>query len=261
MTEPVGIVVPAYRPDVGVLTEYVAALTDRIGPETIRIELDAPADGVREQLADLPATVNTVDARRGKGAAITAGFEALETETLAFVDADGSTPAPEVGRIVATPLEDPVDLAVGSRRHPDATVTTTQSPVRESLGDGFAWLARRCLEVQLYDYQCGAKAITAEGWQQVRRELTEPGFAWDIELLAVASAVGLRVQEVPIEWHDHPESTVAPVRTSIQLASALVRARQRARRRDASALQRVLNRVVDSQQSLVERNVPPQDDD
>jgi len=260
MTGPVGVVIPAYRPDVGLLTEYVEALVDRLEPETVRIELDAAGESVRERLADLPATVNAVDRRRGKGAAVTAGVEALDTEVRAFADADGSTPAPEFERIVAA-LEGPVDLAVGSRRHPDATVTSTQSPVRESMGDAFAWLARRCLDVKLYDYQCGAKAVTAESWQQVREDLTEPGFAWDIELIALASTVGLRVREVPIEWHDHPDSTVAPVRTSMHLMAALVRARRNARPRGASPLVGVLDRVVDEQAALVERNAPPRDDD
>lgn len=177
MTGSIGIVIPAYRPDVEVLTEYVHAL-------------DAPD----------------------------------------------------------------VDLAVGSRRHPDAVIETTQSITRQFLGDGFAWLARRLLDVQLADYQCGAKAVTSDGWQQLHEHLSGPGFAWDVELVAFAGALDLRVREVPITWHDHPNSTVPPVRTSIRLASALVRARHRARRLDGSRLHTAIDNVNDGLAVLLEED-------
>jgi glycosyltransferase involved in cell wall biosynthesis len=254
MTDSVGIVIPAYQPDLSVLTEYVADLIDHIDPETIRIELDAPTDHTREQLAALPVTVNSVSGRRGKGAAITVGFETLDTEILAFVDADGSTPVPEVERIITTVTDRPADLVVGSRRHPEATVQTSQSPAREYLGDSFAWLARRFLDVNLYDYQCGAKTITAEGWQQVRQYLTQPGFAWDIDLIAVAGAVDLRVEEVPIEWHDHPDSTVPPVRTSVRLAHAVVRTHIKAQRLDPGPFYRTLGGVVGGSPPLIDQD-------
>jgi len=225
----VGVVVPAYRPDCDVLTGYLDRLTERLAPDALRVELDAPTDATREQLAATPATVAVSGSRRGKGSAITDGFDALKTDVLAFADADGATPAGELCRLVGAVTDGRADLAVGSRRHPDATVETDQSPSRSVMGDGFAWLARRLLDVSLYDYQCGAKALTAGAWQQVRGSLTETGFAWDVELVAFAGVAGLQVTELPITWHDHPESTVPPVRTAIELGGALVRTAYRTR--------------------------------
>jgi hypothetical protein len=256
MTASVGVVIPAYQPDVPILRQYVSSLQEAIDPGAIRIEVDSASERIIGELTELPATINAVSTRRGKGAAITEGFEQLETDILAFADADGSTPVPEVDRIITSLVERPVDLAVGSRRHPDATVETSQSPLRERLGDGFAWLARRLLAVDLYDYQCGAKAITAPGWQQVRQHLTRPGFAWDIELVAVAGALDLRVRELPIEWHDHPDSTVPPVRTSIRLAAALVDARRKAKRLNPGPLRSALGRTDDDSAALIERERP-----
>lgn len=253
MTPTVGLVVPAYRPDVGRLSEYVRELDERLDPETIRIELDAPRTGVPEQLSALPATVNTVPYRRGKGAAITAAFEALTTDVLVFADADGATPARELKRIVAAVTDGTADLAAGSRRHPEATVATHQTRARRYLGDSFAWLARRFLEVHLYDYQCGAKAITAAGWEQVREHLYESGFAWDVELLAMAGAMELSVEEVPVEWFDRPGSTVSPVRTSIELAQALVAARHRAKQLRDSRLHTAIADRREQSIALVEQ--------
>ena len=229
MTPAVGLVVPAYRPDVERLAAYLAEIRERLDPAVIRVELDAATPDVREALAAVPATVNAVPYRRGKGAAVTAGFEALETDVLAFADADGSTPAGSLAAVVDPVVDGTTDLAVGSRRHPEASVASHQTFARRFMGDAFAAVARRLLDVPLYDYQCGAKAITAEGWAQVRQHLYEPGFAWDVELIAIAGAVDLTVREVPIAWEDHPGSTVSPVRDSVALARALLRARHRAR--------------------------------
>jgi len=252
MRSSVGIIIPAYRPDVEQLREYVGSIAETIDPEEIRIEWDAPQYGEPERLEDLPATINTVRRRRGKGAAITAGFEALETDVLAFADVDGSTPATELSAVIEPVLAGEADLAAGSRRHPDARVATHQTRTRRYLGDGFAWLARRLLTVDMYDYQCGAKAIGAEGWDQVRSHLYESGFAWDVELIAMAGALDLRVEEVPVEWYDRPGSTVSPLETSLELAGALLSARHRAKRLRDSRLHAAIAERREEQSALVE---------
>jgi len=256
MSRSVGVVIPAYHPDVDRLGAYVRALHDAVAPEAIRVELDAAEPRVRDRIADLPVTLHEASARRGKGAAITAGFEALATDVdvLAFVDADGSTPAPSVADVIAPVTAGEADLAAGSRRHPESTVQSHQTVARRHLGDGFAWLARRLLDVQLHDYQCGAKALTADAWGRIRPHLHEPGFAWDIELLAVADAVDCRIIEVPVVWEDRPESTVSPVRTTLRLARGLVVSRHRAKLIRNDRLHALLDRPRDSTPALVERD-------
>lgn len=230
MTESLGVVVPAYRPDVETLAEYVAALRDRFPAATVRVELDAATPATRARLASLPVAVDAVDARRGKGAAITAGFEALDADVLAFVDADGSTAVDSVAAVVEPVREGRADLAVGSRRHPEACVADHQTVARRWLGAGFARLARRLLDVDLADFQCGAKAITRDAWAAVREHLYDPGFAWDVELVAVAAALGRTIAEVPVDWRDRPGSTVDPIRSTVRMGWTLLSARQRADR-------------------------------
>ncbi|WP_277540818.1 glycosyltransferase [Haloarcula laminariae] len=254
MTTTVGVVVPAFRPDVGELRRYVTAIEETLDPETVVIELDAPKEGVKAQLEDLPAIVETVPYRRGKGAAITAGFEFLETDVLVFADADGSTPADSLDSVADRVSSGGADLAVGSRRHPDSEVASHQTFARRFLGDGFAWLAGTLLTVSLYDYQCGAKAISADGWDQVRSHLYEPGFAWDVELAAIAGALDLRVAEVPIQWEDRPGSTVSPVRDSVALFRALLSARHRAKQLSDDRLHTAIAAAREQPTALVERD-------
>ncbi|PSQ39996.1 dolichol-P-glucose transferase [Halobacteriales archaeon QS_9_68_42] len=208
-----GVVVPAFRPDVGRLESYLRDLAAELDPATLRVELDDPAAATLEALSALEMSALEVDAvpyRRGKGAAVTAGFEALSTDRLAFADADGSTPAAEVRRVVDA--LDEAGVVVGSRRHPDAEVVGHRTFARRFLGDGFAWLARRLLEADLYDYQCGAKAL----------------------------------------WEDRPGSTVSPVRTSLSMATALFVARHRAKRLGNSPLHDAIARGEEPT-ALVER--------
>jgi len=239
-----GIVVPAYRPDTDRLVAYVRELVDRLDPEAVRVELDAPrsdvADRLRSALHDAPVEVNAVDRRRGKGAAVTAGFEALEADVLGFSDADGSTPAGSFAEVVSPVQYGDADLAVGSRRHPDAVVHSHQTFARRHMGDVFARLARRFVGADLHDYQCGAKAITAEAWREVRGLLHESGFAWDLELVAVTAALDRRITEVPVAWEDQPGSTVAPVSDGLRLLGGLFRARHRAQLARGSRLHRLL---------------------
>lgn len=221
----IGVVVPAYDPNVGRLRTYLGALEATVAPDALRVELDAPAPETLARLADAPGTVNAVDRRRGKGAAIGDGFDALETDLLAFADADGSTPAASLGAVVRG-LEG-ADLSVGSRRHPAATVSSHQGVLRRALGDGFAWLARRALPTELHDYQCGAKAIRADAWERLWGHVTEAGFAWDVEVVGLAGALDQRVVEVPVAWVDRPGSTVAPLPTAVDLGRTLVEVRRR----------------------------------
>ena len=263
-----GLVVPAYHPDVERLATYVRTCQAVLSPTTVRIELDAPASGVAAACRDaVPSgvVVNVAPERRGKGAAITAGFEALAPDhaLLGFVDADGSTPAESMAEVVGH-VDGTVegaggsagggaDLAIGSRRHPDSEVVGHQTFARR-LGDGFAWLARRLLDADCYDYQCGAKAITADAWREVRDHLYEPGFAWDVELVAMTAALGLRVAEVPIEWEDQPGSTVDPVATAVALGTALLTARHRAKRIQDSRLHDAIAATWETDVALVDRD-------
>lgn len=218
----VGIVIPAYQPDIPLLSAYIDALSTVVSPDRIHIELDTTDSAESRAISAMErpdVTTNVVDGRRGKGRALTHGLSTLDTDIVAFVDADGSTDAESVRELIDR-LAD-ADMTVGSRRHPDAVVASHQTVVRRGLGDGFAWIARRVLPVKLYDYQCGAKAMWRPTWERISEYVSETGFAWDIEVLTVAGALQYRIEEVPIVWHDQPGSTVSPVRVASELAMAL----------------------------------------
>ncbi|MFW6435718.1 MAG: glycosyltransferase [Halovenus sp.] len=253
MNRSVGLVVPAYRPDEPRLESYLAAVRTAIDPDVIRVELDDPKGDIADRLQSAGYEVNAVPYRRGKGAAITSGFEAIETDVYVLADADGSTPATSLAAVIEPVVESRADLSVGSRRHAASDVRSHQTVARRFLGDGFAWLARRILDAELSDYQCGAKAISAPAWEQVRQHLFEPGFAWDVELVAMAGAFDLRIVEIPITWEDQPGSTVSPLRTTVELARVLFVARHRAKQIRENRLHEMIASRREDQTALVDQ--------
>ena len=220
MSRTVGITIPAYKPDISRLNRYIKSIQELDFVDTIHIELD------NASTVDICSIVgfdsmNTVEERRGKGKAITAGFDSLSTDVLAFADADGATPANSLKKVIFPVQSESVPMAVGSRRHPDADIISHQTVIRRRLGDVFALTARQLSSASLYDYQCGAKALSADVWDTIRPHVHESGFAFDFELIELASRSRHEIREVPVVWDDVSESTVNPIKDSIIMAMKL----------------------------------------
>lgn len=213
MSQSVGIVVPAFRPNPSQLKAYLESLEQTVDPDTIRVELDDPNGAYTELAASLEVEVSSVPRRRGKGLAITTGFEALETDVMAFVDADGSTVASSVVDILTPLLTGDAAISVASRHHPEASVSG-RSSMRRLMSGGFASLASQATGIDLSDFQCGAKAITDDCWEDIRTSLFESGFGWDLEVLWMATNRSYSIAEIPVEWRESDGSTVPPLRTA-----------------------------------------------
>ncbi|WP_423999484.1 glycosyltransferase [Haloarcula salina] len=226
-TDSVGIVIPAYDPDILTLEQYVQSIRDELGPQTIRVEIDTPRQAHVDQLEETADVVNVATTRRGKGGAIMAGFDAVDTDILAFADADGSVPPDSLRDVVRQCQAGTADVSIASRRHPSSHIVAHQTVVRKLLGDAFAFAARTVLPTNCQDYQCGAKAVRADAWCSIGHHCYEPGFAWDLEFVSVAGSLGYEIAEVPVDWEDHPDSTVDPIATSLELATALVDVKRR----------------------------------
>ena len=227
MKNSIGVVIPAYNPNLKTLEGYVRDLDKVLCPDIILIEIDDPSELMLSQMEGISAKVEVSDRKRGKGAAITRGFNKLKSDILVFVDADGSIPAKSVEKVCDSIIKLDVDLAVGSRRHPDSNIKFHQGNVRKLLGDGFSFLSRVLLEVKLYDYQCGVKAIDRKVWEEVQRDIERKGFSWDIELISIVSMRGYNIKEVPIEWDDQPGSTVKIIPTMLELFNELFTVRRK----------------------------------
>lgn len=214
-----GIVLPAYHPDWQELLSYIERLQEEVDPDRIILELD------EDEARELPSNVEVFQSerRRGKGAAISHGFDRLDTDKRLFADADGSVPPEAIERL----LDSEADLVLGSRRHPESEIMSSQTPGRKLLGDIFSMFAESLLNLEIQDYQCGAKAVTAELWQDIGPRMASKDFSWDLELISRAYSQGYSVQEVPVTWEDREGSTVPISSTILEMTAELFRARRR----------------------------------
>src|SRR4029077_1467685 len=100
------------------------------------------------------------------------------------------------------------DVVIGSRRGPGAQIVTPQGRLRELLGQGFSFLAARLIDRSIADFTCGFKAFTADAGRAIFSRARIDGWAFDVEVLAIARALGLCIASIPVEWRDDPHSKV-----------------------------------------------------
>ena len=103
-------------------------------------------------------------------------------------------------------LERGAPVVIGSGRAPGASYAVAQPLVRR-LGSSTLRMLTRQLVGGVADTQCGFKFFSGEAAEQVFRRVTADGFAFDVEVLAVARRLGLPVVEVPVRWTDQEGSS------------------------------------------------------
>lgn len=206
-----GLVVPIFE-ERARFADYAQELVTYIVRQPTNSELvfvdDGSGDGTAELVEALVAANPAAPVRLlrrphlGKGAAVAAGLASLAADIGAFCDLDLSTPLDELDRVIDVARRAEV-LAIGSRDLSGSTLVRRESRVREALGRSYNRLLQATVTPGIVDTQCGAKAASAEVWAAVLPFCRQTGFAWDAEVVAVAQALDIGVQEVPIAWrHD-----------------------------------------------------------
>jgi dolichyl-phosphate beta-glucosyltransferase len=238
MTDAVGLVVPLYDeasrfPEFGkLLLDFVSELPP--GSELVFVDDgsgDATADLVEELLVAHPGHGCRLLRRphEGKGAAVAAGLRTVSAPHAAFCDLDLSTPLRQLERVIAAAVRSEV-LAVGSRDLSGSRLLHRQTRVRETLGRGYNRLLQATVTPGVVDTQCGAKAASRRVWEAILPRCRERGFAWDAEVVAIAMALGIEVQEVAIEWRHDARSKVRVGRDGLAMVWSVPRIWRRANR-------------------------------
>lgn len=236
MTCALALVVPLYD-EAARFDEYAGRLVEWIcarptGSELVFVDdgsSDATPTLVAELIAAHRAPVRLIRRpHQGKGAAVAAGLAATTAPYAGFCDADLATPLDQLERIVAVAHRAPV-LAIGSRDLATSRVLRPEGAVREGLGRTYNRLLQATVTPGVVDTQCGAKVAARAVWDAVLPHCRERGFAWDAEAIAVAAALGITVQEVPIDWRHDERSGVRLLRDGAAMVAATPRVWRSAR--------------------------------
>ena len=235
------LVVPLYN-EAGRFPRFARELAAFVAEQPDDSELVFVDDGSEDDTATLvdaflaspqPCRVRLVRRpHRGKGAALQAGISTAATPVAGFCDLDLSTPLVDFAHIVAAARRAPI-VAIGSRDLTASRVTRHEGAVREFLGRAYNRAVQLTLTPGIVDTQCGAKVARTELWRTILAHCREQGFAWDVEVIAVATSLRIPVQEIAIEWRHDEGSQVHVLRDGIAMLRALPRIRRNVRERPA----------------------------
>jgi dolichyl-phosphate beta-glucosyltransferase len=171
---------------------------------TAALVRDWPAGPVPVRLLHCP--------RPGKGLAVRTGLLATQAPFVGFCDADMATDLSALDSVLGL-LAAGNPLVIGSRALAASVVTVRHSAIRRRGAAVFRAMARRVVPDST-DTQCGFKFFSGPLARDAAQRLRTPGFAFDIELIAICQRLGATLTEVPVRWRDMPGSTFSVPRHS-----------------------------------------------
>jgi glycosyltransferase involved in cell wall biosynthesis len=214
------IVVPAYNEEHR-LPPTLARLHAFLAAQPLRWEIVVVDDGSRDATcAVVEAAAATIpnlrlvrqSPNRGKGAAVRAGMLAARGQIRVMSDADGSMSPDQLPRLLAPILACTAEISIGSRYAEGARSDAKQPWYRVAWSRLANTLVQRSLVPGVRDTQCGFKAFTAEAARDLFPYGQIDGWAFDLEILALARRAGMTISEVGVQWTDDRRSRVNPVK-------------------------------------------------
>ncbi len=228
------IIIPAHNEEHRLpptLTAYVDYFGERYGEDMELIVVVNHCSDKTEQVArDIAKGCSQIkviveSSRIGKGGAVELGMRNAQGMLIGFVDADGATTPASFSLLVENIGNS--GCIIGSRWIAGATVNPPQPWMRR--------VASRVLNrvvvqglfgLDIHDSQCGAKLFRHEVLDKVLPESTEPGWAFDIDLLCRIKRLGYDFKEVPIEWHHVPGNATTFILMSLQMLASVWRVKR-----------------------------------
>jgi dolichyl-phosphate beta-glucosyltransferase len=210
------VVIPAYNErrrlaqTLGGVLDYLARRRD--GFEVVVVD-DGSTDGTAAIAARLleplgpRGRVFRNAANAGKGASVRRGMLSARGRRVLYSDADFSTPIQEVEKLERA-LDDGAGVAFGSRALDRRLLEVPQNPARELMGRLFNVVVRLSAISGVRDTQCGFKLFAAPVVVPVFSRARIDRFGFDVEVIALALALGAAIAEIPVRWRNSPGSRV-----------------------------------------------------
>lgn len=198
------VVIPAYNEEdsVGETVTAVESVVSSVCPShEIVVVDDGSDDRTRAALRTLAAAIETVgivlrDENQGKGKAIRDGCLAASGEYVLVLDADGELEPSQIEAFLARTGRDGADVVIGSKRHPDSEVAYPRR--RRLLSEAYSRMVRILFGLQVTDTQVGMKLLRQDAVERIMPLILVDGYAFDVELLALARRYGFSVVEAPV---------------------------------------------------------------
>jgi glycosyltransferase involved in cell wall biosynthesis len=133
----------------------------------------------------------------GKGNALRSGIRRSRGNLVVFLDADMEIHPSQTSRFIDELRRNNADVVIGSKRHPESKVDYPKK--RQFLSWGYHLMIKVLFNLNLTDTQPGFKLFKKEVLDKEIVKVEAQRYAFDLDLLAHASADGYKIVEAPIE--------------------------------------------------------------
>lgn len=161
-------------------------------------------DGSQDDYSAVIAGLHDIEILRhpenyGYGRALISGFQYAAEEGYQYaltIDADGQHDPDYIPRFFQEIAAYPWDIVSGSRYHPLSPRVNDPPADRRCINALITERINALTGYNLTDAFCGLKAYRVEALRKM--PLTEPGYAFPLQLWMQAAGAGLRVKELPV---------------------------------------------------------------
>lgn len=209
------VIIPCYNEERNLKKAVLNAVTDYLDKKIKDYQLIIVDDGSTDRsqqwltaFAKRHSRVKIIKKEhQGKANAVIAGIMAAKGNYVLFVDLDQATPISEFDKFRPW-LRQGYRLVVGNRHKQRHGAPLS----RLLMAWGFMFLRNLILGLKVVDTQCGFKAFERLTALKIinklqlygkrikaRGSLVTAGF--DVEMLFIASKLGIKIKEVPVKWH------------------------------------------------------------
>ncbi len=221
------VVIPTYRQSgvIGHQVSEVLRALDGLGCDyEVLVVVDGDEDGTSDALARIEherLRVAVHERNSGKGEAVRRGLLAVAGRSRAFLDGGGDIPPQCLVDAYRLHVTSRADIVVGSKLHAQSVVEYPLA--RRIYSWGYRQLTRLLFGLAVRDTQVGLKIYAAPVVEQVFPHVRTPGFAFDIEALALAIRLGFRtIVEAPVIVRDRYPSTIRPTTVATMFMETLM---------------------------------------
>lgn len=188
---------------------------------------DGSTDGtyrvMREAEKEFSLTPLRLPRNHGKGFAVRYGILHAGGDVRFFTDADLPYRLDAFEEAMGAFTTGDWDVVLGSRAFSGRQETVKRGALRTIAGRVFSEVACRLVGIDVCDSQCGFKGFTARAARGLFPGLRTPGYAFDVELIALARAQGLRIRTIPVNLVRNHGSKIRLTRDPFRMLADLLR--------------------------------------
>ncbi len=142
----------------------------------------------------------------GKGNAIKYGFKFCSGTYVAFVDSGRDINPSQIGSFLELMKKSNADIVIGSKRHPESKVHYPL--MRRVMSRTYQTINHLFFNLNVQDTQVGIKLFKYKVLANIFPKIAVKKFAFDLELLVIATRQHYKIVEAPVEIRYQFKSTV-----------------------------------------------------